>query len=108
MSVDQKRVIALALESLMAERDRVDAEIAELQTQLRTGKSPAQAAARRILKRRKAKVRAQGKTKKVKAAAGQRGRRNRKTAAAMRLLWEKAHKAGFTNLRDYKASLNAQ
>ncbi len=106
MSVDRKRVLTLALEGLMAERSRVDAEIAELQAQLRIGRPPAQPAVRTVVKRRKAK--AQAKVRKAKPAASLKGKRNRKTSASMKLLWEKARKAGFSNLRDYKASLNAQ
>lgn len=112
MSVDRKRVLTLALEGLMAERSRVDAEIAELQAQLRTGRPPAKPAVRTVVKRRKAKApakaKAKVKTKKAKPAASLKGKRNRKTAASMKLLWEKARKAGFSNLKDYKASLNAQ
>ncbi len=110
MSVDRKRVLTLALEGLMAERSRVDAEIAELQAQLRMGRPPAKPAARTVVKRRKAKAPARAKTKarKAKPAASLKGKRNRKTSASMKLLWEKARKAGFSNLRDYKASLSAQ
>jgi len=103
MSVDRKRVLTLALEGLMAERSRVDAEIAELQAQLRIGRPPAKPAVRTVVKRRKP-----AKVKKAKPAASLKGRRNRKTSAAMKLLWEKARKAGYSNLKDYKASLNAQ
>lgn len=108
MSVDRKRVLTLALEGLMAERSRVDAEIAELQAKLRRGRPPANTAARTVVKRRKAKALAKVKAKKAKPATSLKGRRNRKTAASMKLLWEKARRAGFSNLKDYKASLNAQ
>ncbi|MCG3155083.1 MAG: hypothetical protein DKINENOH_01685 [bacterium] len=93
MPVDQKRILAFALQGLMGERDRIDAEIAELQAQLRGGEPKAKVAARPAARRRKAKT------------AAKKAKPGRKVASAMKLLWEKARKAGFSNLKDYKASL---
>ncbi|MCG3157736.1 MAG: hypothetical protein DKINENOH_04372 [bacterium] len=96
MPVDRKRILAFALQGLVEERSRIDAEIAELQAQLRGGEPQARAAARPAVRRRKAKP------------VEKKAKRGRKAASAMKLLWEKARKAGFSNLKDYKASLGQQ
>lgn len=90
MAVDRKRILELALENLMQEKARIDAEVAELRAQLR---EPAPKA--------KAKPAATSKT----AKRGKKSKQNAKVASSMKKLWDKVHKAGFTNLRDYKASL---
>ncbi len=104
MPVDRKRILAFALQGLMGERARLAAEIAELQTELHEGKPKAKAAARPAVRRRKAKTAA----KKTKPIQSKKAKRGQKVASAMKLLWEKARKAGFSNLKDYKASLGQQ
>lgn len=91
MPVDRKRILELALENLMGEKARIDAEIAEVRAQLHepAGKTKAKPAATRKTAKR-----------------GTRSNQNAKVASSMKKLWDKVHKAGFTNLKDYKASLN--
>lgn len=93
MPVDQKRVVELAVASLEGERKRIDDEIAQLRSQVR-GRSSAS----------KGKVSAV-KARKTKAARGRTAKQMVQTSAAMKKLWAKARKAGFSNLKDYKASL---
>lgn len=90
MAVDRKRILELALENLMHEKARIDAEVAELRAQLREPGAKAKAAPNvtRTTKKR-----------------GKKSAQNAKVASSMKKLWDKVHKAGFTNLRDYKASL---
>ncbi len=93
MPVDQKRILTLALANLEGEKGRIDAEIAELRAQL-GGKS--------VASKPKAKPEASSKAgaKFVRTAA-----QKAKTASVMKSLWAKVHKAGFTNIKDYQASL---
>lgn len=93
MPVDQKRVVELALASLKEERKRIEDEIAQFRSQLRgrTAKSKGKASA--------------VKARKTKAARGRAAKQKVKTSSAMKKLWAKARKAGFSNLKDYKASL---
>lgn len=94
MPVDQKRVVALALASLEEERKRIDDEIAQLRSQLRGRPSASRGMANAV------------KARKTKAAQGGRtAKQTVKTSNAMKKLWAKARKAGFSNLKDYKASL---
>lgn len=93
MPVDQERVVALALASLEEERKRIDDEIAQLRSQVRGKPSASKNRARAA------------KARKTKAARGRTAKQMVKTSAAMKKLWAKARKAGFSNLKDYKASL---
>lgn len=104
MPVDRKRILAFALQGLMGERSRIDAEIAELQAELRGWEPKAKVATRPVVRRRKAKTAA----RKAKPIQSKKAKRGRKVASAMKLLWEKARKAGFSNLKDYKASFGQQ
>ncbi len=88
----------------MEEKSRIDAEIAELQAELRGGEPKVEVATRPAVQRRKAKTA----VKKVKPGWNEKAKRGGKVASAMKLLWEKARKAGFSNLKDYKASLGQQ
>lgn len=94
MPVDQKRIVELALASLEEEKNRVDAEIAQLRSQLR-GKPSAN----------KGKAKAK-KVRKIKTALRRTSQQKAKSAAAMKKLWAKVRKAGFSNIKDYKASLS--
>lgn len=94
MSVDQKRIVTLALAKLEEEKKHLDAEIAQLRFQLKA-KSSARKDRASATKPRKASV-TRSRTARQKA----------KSAAAMKKLWEKVRKAGFSNIKDYKASLS--
>lgn len=94
MSVDQKRIVALALAKLEEERKRLDDEIVQLRSQLRTKPSAS-----------KSKASAK-KMRKTSATRGRTARQKAQSAAAMKKLWEKVRKAGFSNIKDYKASLS--
>ena len=100
MPVDQKRIVELALANLEGEKSRIDAEIAELQAQL-GGKKPV-VTVKATASSTKAKAAPNNKAgaKFVRTAA-----QKAKTASAMKALWAKVHKAGFTNIKDYQASL---
>ncbi len=93
MPVDHKRIVELALANLEGEKSRIDAEIMELRAQL-GGKS--------ATSKPQPKPAASNKpgAKFVRTAA-----QKAKTASAMKALWAKVHKAGFTNIKDYQASL---
>lgn len=93
MPVDQKRVVKLALASLEGERKRIDDEIAQLRSQVRGRPSASKGKA------------SAAKVRKTKAAQGRTANQKVKTSAAMKKLWAKARKAGFSNLKDYEASL---
>ncbi len=90
MPVQRKRIIELALENLLGEKSRIDAEIAELRSQLRD-EEPSSKRTTSLTK--------------TKSAQSKKGKQNLKTSSKMKQLWAKARKAGFTNLKDYKASL---
>ncbi len=94
MPVDQKRILALALANLEDEKSRIDAEIAELRAQINEKHAA-----------RKGKVRATQARKAVTSRA-RTSKQKAETSAAMKKLWAKVHKAGFTNIKDYKASLS--
>ena len=93
MPVDQNRILELALANLMGEKSRIDTEIAELRAQL--GAKPSASKARAIAKA----------TPKVSAANSRTAQQKAKTSSAMKKLWAKVRKAGFTNIKDYNASL---
>lgn len=94
MSVDQKRIVTLALAKLEEERKYLDAEIAQLRSQLRAKPSVSKSKASAT------------KTRKSAATRSRTARQKAKSAAAMKKLWEKVRKAGFSNIKDYKASLS--
>ncbi len=94
MPVDQKRIIALALANLEGEKSRIDAEIAELRAQL-GGKSAASNTKAKAAKNSKP-------TSTLVRTAAQKAQ----TSSAMKKLWAKVRKAGFTNIKDYQASLS--
>ncbi|NUO78637.1 hypothetical protein HUU05_01050 [candidate division KSB1 bacterium] len=93
MPVDRKRILELALENLTGEKNRIEAEIAEIRAQFGSERSSKKA----VAQPHKVKKSATSQNKKAKA--------NLKTASSMKKLWEKVRKAGFTNLKEYKASL---
>ena len=93
MPVDQKRIVELALANLEDEKGRIDAEIAEL---------------RALLGRKSAASKPQTKPAASNKAGGKFVRtaaQKAKTSAVIKALWAKVHKAGFTNIKDYQASL---
>lgn len=94
MPIDQKRILALALANLEGEKNRIDAEIVELRAQL-AGKSSAN--------KSKASTRS---ANKVSATPKRTAQQKAQTSSAMKKLWAKVHKAGFTNIKDYQASLS--
>jgi hypothetical protein len=98
MPVQRRRILELALESLMGEKNRIDVEIAELRSQLREENSATKRTER-------AKVQSRP-VKKASPSQSQKRKQNSKAASSMKKMWEKARKAGFSNLRDYKASLS--
>lgn len=93
MPIDQKRIVELAIANLEGEKSRIDAEIVELRAQL-GGKDAASKPQAKLAASNKAGA------KFVRTTA-----QKAKTASAMRALWAKVHKAGFTNIKDYQASL---
>lgn len=80
---------------LEGEKSRIDAELAELRGQLGGKKSASTAKATAASS---AKAKTGGKF--VRTAA-----QKAKTADAMKKLWAKVRRAGFTNIKDYQASL---
>ena len=106
MAINQERLLTLALSNLMEEKSRVDAEVADLQAQLRKLKSGAPKVTSKVARRRKPPKAAKKAAKKAATVkTGKKGGRNPETASAMKKLWAKARAAGFANLKDYKASL---
>ena len=101
MPIDQKRIVELAIANLENEKSRIDAELAELRTQL-GGKKAASPAKATTVSSAKAKAAPSAKagSKFVRTAA-----QKAKTSAAIKALWAKVRKAGFTNIKDYQASL---
>lgn len=101
MPIAQKRIVELAIANLENEKSRIDAELVELRAQLGS-KKPASTAKATTASSAKAKTAPSAKTggKFVRTAA-----QKAKTASAMKALWAKVRKAGFTNIKDYQASL---
>ena len=96
MAAIQERVLELALENLMGEKSRVDAEIADIRAQWRGNHRPNG----RTDRAPAARVRV---TKKAQSTKARQKQPN--VASSMKKLWANARKAGFSNLKDYKASL---
>lgn len=99
MPIDHKRIVELAIANLEGEKSRIDAELAELRTQLGGTKPASTAQAASTAKAKTATIAKRG-AKFVRTAA-----QKAKTAATMKALWAKVYKAGFNNIRDYQASL---
>lgn len=100
MPIDQKRIVELAIANLESEKSRIDAELAELRTQIGGKKSVTTAKAAASSAKAKATTSTKAGGKFVRTAA-----QKAKTASAMKALWAKVRKAGFTNIKDYQASL---
>ena len=101
MAVKQGRVLELALEKLMEEKHRIDGEIAEIRAQLQQHGSSSRNSQRG---RKPGRPKTKGSAAKKKATKKKASRKA--VSSKMRKLWKQAKAAGYTNLKDYNASLS--
>lgn len=93
MPIDQKRILELALANLEGEKSRIDAELAELRAQLGGKFSVSKSKTSAAL------------VHKTSSTPSRTAQQKAQTSSAMKKLWAKVRKAGFTNIKDYQASL---
>ena len=102
MAVNQLRILELALDKLLEEKRRVEGEISEIRTQMREqqgGTTNVYNRVGRTTGTKKAAKKIIAKKKSVKKKTGDKG-----NSSTMRKLWAETKAAGYTSIKDYRAS----